>query len=549
MTSLKQVSRKRMPDRAGCSISICTSLILLCVLAACQPLPQERVSTAPAIQNTPGKTIQPTQAPLASPSHTYSPAPTPTSAETPTLTPSQDLGGDCTSIERLPPESAEARQILEEFVANYKEQYPTEYMGMAILHRVDRLGEWAVVTGSVVGEGKDVIAVRQTPQGYQIAERYIITAPLESFDEPEMLVPEYFLGKLPEAPQALFKCLDQTWLLAVGYPSEPSGVYQLAYVGTDDFTTEGVTEINTIQSDGSNPNVLLHEPMLILGLVPSPDGERIAFWGCPGSLANDCTLGEDEDLDVWAVNWDGSNLVNLTKDSKQDDSHPDWSPDGKQIVFDSRRSGKALIYVMRADGSNVRQVTGEEGDKLEPKWSPDGKWIAYHCSQASETGMETRICVVSPDGQPAGELIAGTAPVWSPNSLEGGVRLAFLCFQDSQSDICTVRPDGSELANLTDSPDDEHSPAWSPDGNWLAFVSNRGDDIDVYKACATCPGEPVAVRLTDEPRAVGWPAWSPDGGQLAYVNTGGQDLLLVNADRSDATYLVSGVFSPPIWRP
>jgi Tol biopolymer transport system component len=57
------------------------------------------------------------------------------------------------------------------------------------------------------------------------------------------------------------------------------------------------------------------------------------------------------------------------------------------------------------------------------------------------------------------------------------------------------------------------------------------------------------MRLTDQPRAAGWPAWSPDGGQVAYVDTGGQDLLLVKADRSDATYLASGVFGPPIWRP
>ena len=224
---------------------------------------------------------------------------------------------------------------------------------MAILHRIDRLGEWEVIQGSVSGEAEDVIAVHQTPQGYQIAERYIITAPLELFDEPEKLVPKYFLERLPDAPQALFTCLDQTWLLAVGYPGEPSGVYQLAYVGTDDFTTEGVTEINTIQSDGSNQNVLLHEAMMIMDLASSPDGERIAFWGCPGSLANDCLPGED--LDVWVVNWDGSNLTNLTEDFIEDDSHPDWSPDGTQIVFDSWRSGKAEIYIMNPDGSNPRR--------------------------------------------------------------------------------------------------------------------------------------------------------------------------------------------------
>jgi Tol biopolymer transport system component len=454
---------------------------------------------------------------------------------------------NCAEVESLPLDSMETQQILDELIANYKEQNPTEYMGMAILHRVDRMGEWAVVQGSVSGEGKDVITVRQTPQGYQIAERYIITAPLESYDEPEKLVPEYFLEKLPDAPAALFTCLDQSWLLAVGYPSATASAFQLAYISTDDSTTEGDTEIHTLLSDGSNQSVILDEAMMIMGLSSSPDSQQIAFWGCPGSLANDCL--PDEDLDVWLVDWVGSNLVNLTEDSAESDSHPDWSSDGKQIVFDSWRSGKAEIYIMQADGSGVSQLTHGEGDNREPKWSPDGKWIAYHCSLASETGIETGICVVSPSGQPVGEPIAGTSPIWSPASPEGDVRLAFLCFQAGQSDVCTCRPDGSDWVNLTDSPADEHSAVWSPDGNWLAFVSNRGNDVDIYKVCATCPGEPVAVRLTDEVRYAMWPTWSPDGSQLAYTDEPGGALLLVKADRSDAMWLAEGVFGSPIWRP
>ena len=421
-------------------------------------------------------------------------------------------------------------------------------MGRAILHRVDRLGDWAVVTGSVVGEGKDVIAMRQTPQGSQIAEHTHISPPLELAEDFERRVVQPLLKKLSDAPPVLFTCLDQSWLLAGGYPREPLGVFQLAYVGTDDNTTEGATEIHTLQSDGSNRTMILSAPMLIMGLVSSPGGERIAFWGCSGSLANDCLPGED--LDVWVVNWDGSDLRNLTEDSAANESHPDWSPDGGQVVFDSDRSGDPQIYVMNIDGSSPSALTQGPGRNTEPKWSPDGKWIAYHCSQ----GGETRICVAamhgaSPDGQPAGEPLSGATPVWSLTGLESGTRLAFLCFRDGHSDICTARADGSELANLTNSPDDEHSPAWSPDGNWLTFVSNRSDDVDIYKVSANCPGEPAAVRLTDEPRAAGSPAWSPDGRQVAYVDVGGGDLLLVNADRSDATWLTGGVFSPPIWRP
>lgn len=454
-------------------------------------------------------------------------------------------GGQCASVEHLPTDSAEAQLIVRQSVANFKKNYPAEYMGMAVLHRVDRLGEWAVLTGSVAGEGKDIIVARQSQQGYQIAERMHIV-PLDSPAELEELVTKRFLQGLPEAPQALFTCLDQTWLLASAFPNESPATHQLAYVATDDGTTDGVTEIRTLRSNGSNQSVLLHQPMLIMGLAPSPDGEQMAFWGCPGSLANDCMPGED--LDVWSVNWDGSRLRNLTVDSTDDDSHPDWSPDGTMIVFDSSRSGKSEIYVMRADGSSVRQLTDSEEDNQEPKWSPNGDWVAYHCRQ----GFQTRICVISPDGQPAGQPIPGTTPEWSPAGSLGQARLAFLCFDEGHSDICLTRPDGSNTVRLTGSLSDEHSAAWSPDGGWLALVSNLANDVDIYKVCATCPlertGEPLFVRLTDEPQAAGQPAWSPDGSQVTYTDEAGA-LMLVNADRSDATYLAGGAFGRPVWRP
>jgi hypothetical protein len=131
--------------------------------------------------------------------------------------PASEAQVDCSQIEHLATDSAEAQEIVEQFTRNFKEQNPTEYMGMTILQGVDRLGEWALVQGSVSGEAKDVIIAQQTEQGYQIAERYIITAPLRSFEDGETRVVNYFLEKLPGAPPELLTCLDQSWLMAVGY--------------------------------------------------------------------------------------------------------------------------------------------------------------------------------------------------------------------------------------------------------------------------------------------------------------------------------------------
>ena len=476
--------------------------------------------------------------------------PAPINMATPSLaanlspSPEPKATADCSAVERLPNDSVEAQQILDEFIQNFKTEHPTEYIGMAVLDRVDRFGEWAVVQGSVSGDEGNILVVRRNAQGYELIEDYVVT-PAFAAEEPPTRVTQYFLEKLPDAPEQLFTCLEGTWFPGrAARPTESPQAYQLVYIGTDNGNTDGISEIHAIPFDGSEPRPVFSAPMMIVNLILSADGEQFAFWGCPGSIAFDC-IPPEEDLDVWALNWDGSNLRNLTEGSVANDAHPSWSPDGKQIVFDSDRSGTPQLYVMNADGSNPKALTHDVLQNTEPKWSPDGKWIAYYCRQ----GIDIQICVISPDGQPAGEPISGTTPVWSPLTEEGGVHLAFLCFQRTQSDICTVEPDGSHLVNLTNNPADEHSPAWSPDGNWVAFVSNPDEDVDVYKVCVTCRGDFTAIRLTDEVRSADAPAWSPDGKWVAYWDSIGQTLMMVKIDRSNRTYLASGAWGPPLWKP
>jgi Tol biopolymer transport system component len=101
---------------------------------------------------------------------------------------------------------------------------------------------------------------------------------------------------------------------------------------------------------------------------------------------------------------------------------PDWSPNGRQIVFVSDRDGEDHLYVMERDGSDVRPL-GVRGSS--PAWSPDGQWIAF----------------------PYHHL---------PDRLFSGA-------------LAVIRPDGSGLRRLTDYPDAELEPAWTPDGKHLLF--------------------------------------------------------------------------------
>ncbi len=314
---------------------------------------------------------------------------------------------------------------------------------------------------------------------------------------------------------------------------------KLAFLAAEDGATELNTELYTILSDGSNLNLLVSEPMLLLHLTASPDGKQIAMWGCPGSISSDCQSGSD--ADIYTIDWDGGELRRLTG-SPGNDMYPDWSPDGR-IAFSSDRSGSLQIYVMNPDGAGQRMITNRPGYNREPRWSRDGKWIAYHCSQ----DLETRICVVSPDGQPAGEPIQGTEPVWSPAGLAGGSQLAFSCFSAADSDICTASPDGFNLANLTNSPWSEHSVTWSPDGSWISYIANKYNLIGLYKICATCLERTPIEWLPEAPVPDGNLVWSPDGSQIAFVDR--QDLLVVSVDDGHTIKLAGSVFGSPVWRP
>jgi len=138
------------------------------------------------------------------------------------------------------------------------------------------------------------------------------------------------------------------------------------------------------------------------------------------------------------------------------ETSPSWSPNGQEIVFISDRSGKPMLYIMDRDGSNLRRITYDFAYCGSPTWSPRGDRIAF-------------------------------------TVMEGG----------NNMNIYTIAPDGSDAIKLTASGSNE-SPAWSPDGRFLAFSSTRSGSADIY----------VMQADGDNVRRLTWsggntmPAWS-----------------------------------------
>jgi WD40 repeat protein len=171
---------------------------------------------------------------------------------------------------------------------------------------------------------------------------------------------------------------------------------------------QGHDAIYVMNADGTGAKVLTEAGDL--GWVDwSPDGSKIAFVG-PGPE------GAYQAWDIYVMDADGSNVRNLTN-SDTVDTDPNWSPDGSEMVFRSRRDAPDEIYVMSADGSGVRRLTNDMAVDQSPVWSPDGTLIAY----TSAEGDGTRVYSVAPDGTDRERLLPGiqaSVIAWQPVPLE-----------------------------------------------------------------------------------------------------------------------------------
>ncbi|MDE0022072.1 MAG: hypothetical protein OXT69_11935 [Candidatus Poribacteria bacterium] len=107
----------------------------------------------------------------------------------------------------------------------------------------------------------------------------------------------------------------------------------------------------------------------------SPDGQKIAFDALEEPmLANDANVK----YDIYVMNSDGSNIVNITDDPRTD-VYPSWSPDGRKIMFGSLRDDplNLALYMMNSDGSGVERFMEDGSYISQAAWSPDSKWIVY----------------------------------------------------------------------------------------------------------------------------------------------------------------------------
>lgn len=152
-------------------------------------------------------------------------------------------------------------------------------------------------------------------------------------------------------------------------------------------------------------NLLILNVNVFSVLAKAPTTPKILF-----------TSARDDNYEVYTMNPDGSEQINLTE-HPANDLRAAWSPTGEQILFVSDRDGVRDLYLMDADGSNVRRVLKKEANRQHPSWSPDSKQITYTHMRWDNNRYPIYIATLGEQEEEA-LGVDGHFPVWSPDGTE-----------------------------------------------------------------------------------------------------------------------------------
>jgi serine/threonine protein kinase len=260
----------------------------------------------------------------------------------------------------------------------------------------------------------------------------------------------------------------------------------------------------------------------------SPHGQRLAFWG----------EQKGGHRDIWTVASDGNSEPVPVTDDGFIDWNPIWSPDGQYLYFLSNRGGEMNLWRVPIDES-----TGQLRSEPEPATLPSNN--CQHVSFARNGnslvyGQSTRSENVWQIGfDPSRGAVTGTATFLTQGlkrytwfSLAPDEQsFVYLARGEPQQDLFTADRAGTPLQRLTDDVAQDIVPRWSPDGQWIAFLSDRSGKYEIWKVRPDGSG---VTQMTHEPdRDVIAPVWSPDSSKLLYqlrnVNS-----YVIDANRSGA---------------
>jgi TolB protein len=245
---------------------------------------------------------------------------------------------------------------------------------------------------------------------------------------------------------------------------------QIYYVSS----RSGHKEIWAMDYDGANQHPITTLGSISLSPHISPDGSRLAFSSFTGS-----------GWEIRMFSFDLNRLVSFPRFAGTNLS-PSWSPDGVKLAFSSSRSGDPEIYVIDQSGGNLHRITTSKGPDVSPVWNrKTGSQIAW---VSGRTGLP-QIYVMESDGTNVQQITDqgyAVSPAWSPN----GQLLAFSWMRHygpgapGSEDIYIMDIVSKQWVQLTHDGGRNDFPSWSPDGRHIVFQSNRSGSLQIWSMLA-----------------------------------------------------------------
>ena len=296
--------------------------------------------------------------------------------------------------------------------------------------------------------------------------------------------------------------------------SRPSSTMMILSAVTLTLAVGGAVLLQRRWAGARGALALTPTPMRTVPLTSFPDEELDPALSPDGRLVAYAWKGGTKDrINIYVQQVDAGTPVRLTKEPGREGS-PTWSPDGRYIAFarGSLEAGKSGIYVIPALGGPERQLYATDCNKLD--WSADGKYLVFS-GRSSEQGPSyiSKLTLESLDVRRLTTPAAGTwgdiDPAFSPD----GQMVAFIRYTDDTAELFVAPAAGGEPRQITFDNRRMDTAVWTPDGRELVFASNRAGSYNLWRIPPS-GGTPVRVD------GIGLDAHEPSiarsGGRMAY---------------------------------
>jgi len=218
----------------------------------------------------------------------------------------------------------------------------------------------------------------------------------------------------------------------------------------------------------------------VTNLTNSPTADLCPDWSNDGRTIVFDSKREDVNRDLYVMAVNGTNVQRLTNEPSQQDKCPAFSADDSRITYICTANGDMDIFVMNSDGSGVKNLTNDPGSDRCPSWTPDGKKITF---MSNRTGFFEVYIMNSDDGSNLEQLtdlkIKGSN-CWVAAVSPDGKQVCFVGDHEGNNDLYVMDIDGKNVRNLTQHKASDQWPAWSHDGEWIAFASTRSGKERLY---------------------------------------------------------------------